>query len=64
MCVHMSSSIATSLARPILDTDIPSYHPEWKLDFQKAYSRHLEAQLTALGVVSTSTVDDDVKASN
>lgn len=56
---------ATSLARPILDTDLPGYHPQWKLDFNKPYSRHLEAQLTADGgVVSTSTVDEDVKASN
>jgi len=34
----------TTLARPLLDTDITGFLPAWKINFKKAYSRQITTQ--------------------
>jgi hypothetical protein len=51
---------ATGLTTSDLDTDIPSYKPEWKVDVTRPYTRSLTAAATKAGVVSTSEVAEDV----
>jgi hypothetical protein len=41
----------TTLARPLLDTDITGFNSAWKINFKKAYSREITTQ--------HDTVDDD-----
>lgn len=44
--MHISASYfsATSLARPLLDTDITGFMPAWKIDFTKVYSREITTE--------------------
>jgi len=35
---------ATTLARPVFDTDITGFDPIWKIDFNQAYSRTITSQ--------------------
>jgi len=35
---------ATTLARPVFDTDITGFDPTWKIDFNQAYSRTITSQ--------------------
>ena len=35
---------ATALARPVFDTDIPTFQTGWKIDFQQPYSRQISTE--------------------
>jgi hypothetical protein len=48
----------TGITRLTLDTDIPGYKPEWKVDFTGPYIRELFAQRTVNGETSTSLVSE------
>ncbi len=52
---------ATGITQIALDTDIPGFKPEWKVDFTQRYQRVLSAQKgTELGTLTTSEVGEIV----
>jgi hypothetical protein len=54
---------ATGVQKSLVDTNIPGFHPEWKIDYTLGYTRDLIAQTALdgeLGVIRTTSVTDTV----
>lgn len=49
---------ATGLMEATIDTDIPGYKPEWRIDFARGHSRQLFVQGTVNGEISTNIVSE------
>jgi hypothetical protein len=51
---------ATGATRASLDSNIPGYKPEWRVDFSRSYSRQLFVQRVAEGVIATSWASEQI----
>lgn len=49
---------ATAPTRAVIDTDIPGYKPQWRVDLTVEYSRQLQLQHIADGVVTSLAIDE------
>ena len=48
----------TGITQARIDTDIPGYRPEWKVNFATSYVRDMFSQRVADGVISTSSISE------
>jgi hypothetical protein len=53
---------ATGLTRASIDTDIPGYKPEWKVNFARPYYRRMSLQRVVSGEILTSSVSEQTTA--
>jgi hypothetical protein len=53
---------ATGSTSATIDTDIPGYKPEWRVDFARPYSRRVFLQRIAGGEIFTTFVSEQITA--